>query len=634
MESLQTRLYESTAFEVTHYQNLTSYSIYADEESPEHAREAVLKQPEVLLCDTTSHPFTVLTSQPVSSRAIAAIVDGQPRQLQLEDRPMTFKSKLELLFSHTIEFSESIVRVSEKLYFIASETFFAFVRKNEKLKIYPFFSFEILELEKKALIIIHLMLYSQNYPSLMKALEEDYLQKSSSLDQLIVPLFKYKVNFLLFDSEYENKPTVDLRSLEFYENKENVERLVRLKHLDTEEFVVMSAANFNVLNKMDESTLQPERVYLLYRLRLIIGGLALVARCGIDLSVKTHKPDLVAGNVDIVRQMDLQSVEDDKQLANWTFICSEEDAVIGTRLAKDLSITMKHVFRLDNFKPQRAFTVPLNPGVEVEQTMLEGLQKSLSDETYLVVILINKIKPSTTDIEHLLLSKNKKYLIFEAPELVTQRNYMQTKIDELYMDFGSTFRGKVLGLHSPIVATFVKVLQTPQGAYTYSTSLSIAAESVDIKKTISRPAEFLSLGRLLDSLSCTSSAQLFFLSVCPSQVRADDVSDKNIVYVSKSSLSIFPNLSLSDYYLNMKLDMQSSRTLISYAKNPQNAELATSFEQCFIYGRIDRNNMAILDRSKSYCLNFVKSLSELDLPVVESIFAVVRNLKQDFAYYL
>lgn len=182
MDLQKTKLFESLAFEVTEYQNVYSYNVVGDKLSVNEIRDAVIKQIEVILYDSRASQLIVLTDQPIKNKTIQYTINGQSFTIVFDDIYMSWKSKLELLFNHAIEFSESIIRVSDKLYFIATETFLSHIRKDEKSKIYPFFKFEILEVENKVLIIIQLMLYSQNYPNLMKALEEDYLHKASTLD--------------------------------------------------------------------------------------------------------------------------------------------------------------------------------------------------------------------------------------------------------------------------------------------------------------------------------------------------------------------------------------------------------------------------------------------------------------------
>lgn len=634
MNSQKPIIFESTAFQVNEYQNLRVYNIYNDKLSANQLKEAASKLPEVLLVDSNAQPLRVLTNYAINSNASSCTVNGQLYNISFEEVLATSKVKLELLFNHSIEFSDSIVRVSDKLFFVATETFLSNMKKDGKTKIYPFFCFEVRELENQALIIIKLMLYSQSHPNLMKALEEDYLHKSSGLDQLIVPLFKYKVNFLLFDSENDKVPTVDLRTLDFYENKENSDRLVKLKHLDTDEYIVMPAVNFNVLNKMDETALIAERLYLLYRLRVIISGLELVRRCGVELGLKTYKPDIVPAKIEKLNQIDLQHTEDDSKLSEWIFICSKDDVDIGNRLAKDLANTIKLVFRLDNFKAPKGYTVTLENNQSFEECVLQGLQNNLSDETLLVVLLINKEKSVTIDIEHLLLLKNKKYLIFEASELSSQRNYMQTKIDELYLNFGSNFNGIIPSFQCPISATFIKLKDTPKGDYMLASSLSISEQNVKINRTISRPSDFESLESYLNSIDNSKTNGIFFLIVDKMEkMLIEQVSAKNVVFVSKSSLSIFPNFSFSDYYTNLKLDLHNSRNFISYNKTLENNELVSNFNRSFVYGRIDRNNIILMNKEKSYWLRFVNSVSELDLPLIENIFLVITSLKNDFAYY-
>lgn len=634
MHALKPNHFETTAFQITDFPNIFLYSLFNDKLSVDQLKDIANKLPDVLLVDAGTHSLKVLTTTPININASSCTVNGQVFNINFEEVHAPLRTKLELLFSHAIEFSENIVRVSDKLFFVATETFLSNMRKEEKTKVYPFFSFEILELENKALIIINLMLYSQSHPNLMKALEEDYLHKGTKLDQLIVPLFKYKVNFLLFDSENDKVPTVDLRSLDFYENKENTERLVRLKHLDTEEYIVMPAINFNVLNKMDETTLVPERLYLLYRLRIIISGLELVKRCGIEVGLKTYKPDLKPAKMENISQIDLEHTEDDSKLADWMFICSKDDVEVGSRLAKDLANTIKLVFRLNNFKPPKGYTVTAENNQTIEECMLDGLKTHLTDDISLVVLLINKDKSFTIDLEHFLLAQNKKYLIFEAKELAQQRTYMQTKIDDLYMNFGSNFSGKIPSFNSSVSATFIKLISTYKGDYMLASTLDINEQDVKIHRVISEPSGFGSLESYLHSFESLNANKIFFLIVDKKEkILCDKVSAKNVIFVSKSHFSIFPNFSFSDYYVNLKLDLHNSRNFISYDKMMDNSELAVGLNRGFVYGKVDRNNLALLNREKSYCLRFLNSLSELDLPLVENVFAVIKSLKNDFAYY-
>ena len=635
MEEHKNQIFESTAFEVTEYQNIGSYAIQSPKIPIEHVKNMLSNQPQVLLCQVNEQMLIVLTENAFEAQTMDYTYNGEKCQVSIKNYPMTTKAKLSLLFNHALEYSETVIRVSNELYFMASETFITTIKKGEKAKFYPFFSFEIVELEDKALFVLNIMLYSQQYPNLMKALDDDYLQKGASLDQLIVPLFKYKVNFMLFDSEYENNPNQDMRSLELQDNKENTERLVRLKHLDTDEYLIMPAINFNVLDKMDEKVLLYEKVYLLYKLKTIVTDLNIIRRTGVELSLKTHKPDIVVPKMSILNQLDLQVKDDDTQLANWLFICHENEADIGAKLVKDLFNTIKQLFRLQDFKPAKVYTLSSTEDKDLETTILEGLKAVNSNDFFFVVILINKEKPFTMDIESYLLLNNKKYLIFENSELKSQRNYMQTKIDELYLNFGSSFSGTTFSIDSLVSIIFIKFKDSIKGTYIQTCTLSIDQQNVDIVKRLHKSADFKSFEEFLEC--CTpKNAEKLFLVVDNRNHHLVDLNlhdNKNVVYLMNCCISIIPRFSFSNYYVDMKFDLQSSRNLVSYNRENTAKALEESIERIFIYGRMDRNNLLLMNRYKSYCLRFLNGLSELDLPVIENIFTIITSLKQDFGHY-
>ena len=167
-----------------------------------------------------------------------------------------------------------------------------------------------------------------------------------------------------------------------------------------------------------------------------------------------------------------------------------------------------------------------------------------------------------------------------------------------------------------------------------ASTLDINEQSVTIHRVISEPSGFGSLESYLQSFESSHYTKIFFLVIDKNEkILCDKVTAKNVIFVSKSRFSIFPNFTFSDYYVNLKLDLHNSRNFISYDKAMSNSELAQGLNHGFIYGRIDRNNLAILNKDKSYCLKFLNSLSELDLPLVENVFAVIKSLKNDFAYY-
>lgn len=635
MDNPKQKVFESTAFEILDHNLLNCYDCDFEQSGADKLKENIAKHIDVLFFVKENNRLVFFTNKKIEEPSISFMSHGEKIEVVLTDLQWPADKKLRIFMMYAMNQNENILKVSKELYFLPFEGFYTIMKKDEKNKIYPFFTYEIFSLETKVLIVFKIILYSQIYPNLKRAIEEEHISKTNTLNQLIVPLFNYKVNFLVFENEATADEVTDLSYFEqFVVQENNTSNFVRLRHLDDNETLVAPAVNFNLLNRLEFSTFIQEKIYMLLKLRKVIGGSDFMKKSGLRFDNTTFKPDLLASRLKSMLKFELHVRPDDAKLSDWIFMCNKADMEMGGKLVKDISMTIKNVFKLENFKPPKAYSVSLKEDQTLESSFLEGLQNKLTDEVSLVVILINIENPRIEEVEQYLINNNKKYIIFEAPLLVSQQNYFQSKVDNLYVGLASKYEGRLSRIAAKLRVSFSVLKETYSGKYLYTTKLHIDDGKLDISREIVKVVESSDLQHALTNrLDNDFLSFHFFITATESTFKTNGVGNQIFVIVSESNFSIFPNVAINSYYADTLLNFQNYRNLVTQERFFADKNEEECFERCFVYSKLDRYNMVIMDYLKSYRLSFVDGLSETHLPIIEGLFLLIKSIRGDFAYF-
>lgn len=635
MDNQNPKPFETTAFELLNLDVLHSYECSFGEVDVPTVKEVILKHVDVLLFEIENKMLVFMTYTKVAEKSLSFISHGQRVDVQIIDLQWSAEKKANHFMNHAIDQNDSILRVTDGLYFLPFESFYTIAKKDEKSKIYPLFRYQIHTISEKVYIVFKIMLYSQIYANLKIAMEEERVLKGSNLDQLIVPLFNYRTNFLSYEGLGDASELTDLSYFEQFAAQDAANGdIVKLKHLDGNQTLVAPAVNFNIISKLQFTTFVQEKIYLLLKLRKGIGSSEFMKKTGISFDVSTFKPYVLPTFPNQMLKFELQVRPEDMQLSDWIFICNKSDIEVGGKLAKDLSSTIRHSLKLENLKPPKAYTVSLKENQTIESSLLEGLQNKLTNEVSFVAVLVNKEKPSLAEIERYLIEHGKRYIIFELPSLVYQKSYFQTVIDSFFIGIARQYEAKLSCFKSKVLASFSHIKRNGESEYLFTTTLKIDNDKLDLTRSARLLNEPSVLTNTLKSEAHEDGLAFHFMCTeTKNTIRTSGMGNEIFVLVSESNFSIFPNIAINSHYADTLLNFQNYRNVVSQERFFASKEIEKAYERSFVYSKLDEQNMLIMDYAQSFRLNFVDGLSELHLPAIKYLFLLIKSIRCDFAYF-